>query len=296
MKWLIKQIERYPVILFLSLAMIILVVLNIFPIIWSFVLSLHRYNLAERLSEWRFVGIQNYINIFFRDVVFINSLKLTFVFLVITITCEFILGLIIALLIYEEQGKMGIARSLILLPMMITSVVVGLIWRFMLNPELGYVNYLLSLIGIKGQIWLGNPKTALLSVIIADIWQWTPFMALVMLAALESIPKEPMEAAYVDGASKIQNFRYVIFPMLKPAIGIGLVVRVADSFKTCYLFFVMTMGGPGITTQVLSLYNYKCGFKFFDIGYAAALSWIMLFMIASIVAIVLWKSRRSSLY
>jgi len=293
-KWFIDQAERNPVALFLSLTMIILVGLNVFPFIWSFAVSFCSWNLTNRLVDLKFVGIQNYISIFFRDSFFWSSVKVTFIFLVTTITVQLILGLMIALLIYGEQGKLGIVKTIIILPIMITSVVVGLIWRFMFNPELGMINYLLSLIGITGPIWLGHIQTSLLSVMIADIWQWTPFMALVLLAGLEAIPKEPLEAAYVDGASQIQSFFYVILPMLKPAMVVVLLIRTIDAFKTCDLVFVMTMGGPGTSTQVLSLYAYKWGFKFFEMGYAAAVAYIMLFAVDSVALIVLWKTNLRS--
>ena len=168
-----------------------------------------------------------------------------------------------------------------------TPVVVGIIWRLMYNPDLGMLNYFLSWFGFSPVNWTGMPGTALPSVMMADIWEWTPFVALILLAGLQSLPREPYEAALVDGASSWQTFCYITFPLLSPAMLVVLLIRVMDSFKTFDLIFVLTQGGPGMSTEILNYYTYRYGFKFFHLGYASALSWVLLVVVTIICMILI---------
>jgi multiple sugar transport system permease protein len=281
--WFINLTDRRPAFFFLLPAMLVLILLNIFPFIYSFLLSFHQWNLADRLATWKFVGLQNYATILFKDPFFWSAVRVTIVFIILSVAIELLLGLVIALLVAQETRGIDFVRTIIVIPMMITPVVVGLIWRFMYNTDLGMMNYLLGLLGIQGPVWLGDINYAMWAIIIADVWEWTPFMFLILLAALQSLPTEPIESALVDGASRLQMLRFIILPMIKPAIVIALLLRVIDSFKTFDLVYVLTMGGPGVSTQLLSLYTYKWGFKFFEMGYAAALSYVMLIAIDSVV-------------
>lgn len=269
-------VDRRPLAIFLGPAMLVLLAMAIFPFIYSIWLSLHQWNLADRNSSWQWVGIDNYRRILFHDPFFWDSVRVTVIFLTVAVSLEFILGLIIAILISQETRALGPIQTILILPMMITPVVVGLIWRFMYNPDLGMVNYLLGLVGIDGPVWLGDRRTGLISVIIADVWEWTPFMALIMLAALQSVPRDPLEAAVVDGASRWQAMTSIVFAMIRPAMIIALLLRTIDAFRSLDLFYVLTQGGPGTSTEVLSLYTYKWGFKFFQMGYAAALAYVMI--------------------
>lgn len=269
-------IDRRPAVIFLSPAVIFLGGMAAYPFVYSVWLSLHQWNLAKRKTSWNWVGFDNYRRILFEDPFFWNAVKVTLIFLSVAIIVEFLLGLGIALLISQETRLLGPIQTILVMPMMITPVVVGLIWRFMFNTDLGVINWALSSIGISGPLWLGNPSTALVSVIIADVWEWTPFMALIMLAALQSLPREPMEGAVVDGASRRQAFMTIVLPLIRPAIFIALLLRAIDAFRAFDLFYVLTQGGPGTSTEVLSLYTYKWGFKFFELGYASALAYVMI--------------------
>ncbi len=191
----------------------------------------------------------------------------------------------------EFRGR-GVVRTLIVLPLMISPVVAGLIWRFMYNTDRGMVNYLLYLIGIDKVDWLGQQASAMPAVMVADIWQWTPFVALILMAAIQALPDEPFEAALIDGASKWQMFRYLTLPMIRPALMVSILIRTMDSFKIFDLIYVLTLGGPGVSTQVLGLYTYKWGFKFFQMGYASALSYLMIFMMVIIANIIVFVMRR----
>ena len=181
----------------------------------------------------------------------------------------------------------GLIRTILILPTMMTPVVVGLIWRFMYNPELGMANYLLSFLGLGPFNWLGNRHLAMYAVMFADIWQWTPFMALVMLAGLQALPDEPFEAASIDGASGLQMVRYITLPLLRPTMLVAVLIRLMDAFKSFDLIFVLTGGGPGMTTEVLSFHIYRTGFKFFHMGYAAAMSYVMLVIVVLVSQILI---------
>ncbi|MCC6314314.1 MAG: sugar ABC transporter permease [Thermomicrobiales bacterium] len=274
-RWLRRQIDTRPAWFFLSPAIVVLLLLSIFPFIYSFWLSFHQWNLSDRTAGWTFVGFGNYVRILTGDPYFWSAARVTLAFLLVTITLEFLLGLGIATVVSQESRALGAIQTIVVLPMMITPVVVGLIWRFMYNPDHGIINYVLGKVGIAGPAWLGDARTGFWAVVVADVWEWTPFMALILLAAMQSLPREPLEAAVVDGASRWQAYRSIVLPLLRPAIGVALLLRGIDAFKTFDLIYVLTQGGPGTSTQVLSLYTYKWGFKFFELGYAAALAYLM---------------------
>lgn len=286
-------VERHVYTLMLAPAIVVLLALGIFPFLYSLWLSFNRWNLADRSATWEFVGLQNYIKIFTDDPLFWDGLRATAQFVGFGVAAQMILGIAIALLLNREYIGHGIVRTLVILPVMITPVVVGLIWRFMYNTDRGIVNYLLGLFGLPGLNWLGAQSTAMLAVIIADVWEWTPFIALIVLAALQAMDKEVLEAAMIDGSNARQRFVYVVFPMIRPAVLVALLIRLMDSFKTFDIIYVLTLGGPGTSTQVLSLYTYKYGFKFFQMGYAAALSFVMVIIVIIMANVFIRAMRRS---
>ena len=287
-----EKLDRYAPTVLLGPAVLVLALVAVFPFLYSLVLSLHNWNLADRNATWTFVGLANYVAILTHDPFFWSACKVSLIFILGAVVSEMILGLAIALLLNREFRGHGLVRTIIMLPLMTTPVVVGLIWRFMYNPERGMVNYLLSLFGITGPVWLGWQQTAMPAVIIADIWEWTPFVALIMLAALQALPEDPYEAARIDGASSWQSFLYITIPLITPALVVAGLIRLMDAFKTFDLIYVLTMGGPGSSTQVLSLYTYKYGFKFFRMGYASALSYVMVFFVVVVANIFIIVTNR----
>ena len=290
-----KKLDRHAPAVLLGPAVLVLVLVAVFPFLYSLVLSLHKWNLADRTATWTFVGLQNYVAALTRDPFFWSAVKATGIFLLGAVATEMILGMAIALLLNRQFRGQGLVRTMIMLPLMTTPVVVGLIWRFMYNPERGMVNYLLSFVGIVGPDWLGRQQTAMVAVIVADVWEWTPFVALILLAALQALPEDPYEAARIDGASGWQSFLYITVPLIMPALLVAGLIRLMDAFKTFDLIYVLTLGGPGVSTQVLSLYTYKYGFKFFRMGYASALSYIMVFLIVVVANIfIIVTSRQRS--
>ncbi|MBE0479144.1 sugar ABC transporter permease [Candidatus Aerophobetes bacterium] len=279
--------RRYNWLLFLIPAVAALISIVIFPLIFSLSLSFHDWNLI-RQREWTWAGIENYRTILFVDPYFRSTLKVALLYLAGTVPLQLGLGLVVALVLYQIAKKtIQFLRTVLVIPVTMTPVLVGMIWRLMYNPDLGYLNYFLSWFGFSPISWTGMPQTALLSVMMADIWEWTPFAALILLAGLQSLPQEPFEAALVDGASSWQTFRYVTLPLLSPAMLVVLLIRMIDSFKTFDLIFVLTGGGPGLHTETLNYYTYRYGFKFFHLGYASALSWILVMVVTAISIILI---------
>jgi len=278
--------EKQARLVFLAPAVIILLSISIFPLFYSLTLAFHDWNLGS-WAPWKFVGIDNFRTILRFDTFFHTSFRVTMVYVFGVVLLEFVLGFGIALLLNRPLRQAGLIRTILILPTMMTPVVVGLIWRFMYNPELGMANYLLSFLGLGPFNWLGNRHLAMYAVMFADIWQWTPFMALVMLAGLQALPDEPFEAASIDGASGLQMVRYITLPLLRPTMLVAVLIRLMDAFKSFDLIFVLTGGGPGMTTEVLSFHIYRTGFKFFHMGYAAAMSYVMLVIVVLVSQILI---------
>jgi multiple sugar transport system permease protein len=193
----------------------------------------------------------------------------------------------LALLLNQQIRGRGVFRASLLVPMMLPTVVVGVVWRLMLNPNFGAINGTLKQLGIntEGLTWTASPRLAFLAVIAVDVWQWTPFVFLVLLAGLQAIPQEPYEAALIDGSSRWQTFRHVTLPLLKPAILIVLLLRTMDLLRVFDQIFILTEGGPGFATEMISLYIYRTAFRFFDFGYAAAMSFVLL-AVTNVISVV----------
>jgi len=250
----------------------VLLALSIYPLIYSVTISLQRDTSSG--AVW---GLGNFTRLF-TDNFFWTAMAHTFVYAVAALTCEFLLGLGLALLLNAQIRGRGFFRASLLVPMMLPPVVVGVVWRLMLNPDFGAINGTLKWFGVSTEslTWTASPRLAMLSVIAVDVWQWTPFVFLVLLAGLQAIPQEPYEAALIDGSSRWQTFRHVTLPLLKPAILIVLLLRTMDLLRVFDQIFILTEGGPGFATETISLYIYRTAFRFFDFGYAAAMSFVLL--------------------
>jgi multiple sugar transport system permease protein len=265
---------------------IFLIIVILAPIISTFVMSLQSYNFT-RPSAKSWIGLKNYADIF-TDSLFWESIWHTVVYTVVAVASEFFLGLLIALLFYRISKENSPLMSLFILPSVISPVVVGLIFRYMLNTEFGYFTYLLNKVGLfKNIALLGNVKTALGSVIAADIWQWTPFLALMLLSGMITLPQEPFEAAKVDGASQLDTLIHIMLPLLKPVIRVSLMLRIADAVKEFDKLFVMTEGGPGTASETLNYLSYRINFRYFQMGRGSALVFIILIFIILLSIVVL---------
>jgi len=205
-----------------------------------------------------------------------------------------VLGFALALLLLQRLHGIRLIRTFLIVPMVMTPVIIGLTWRMFYNPTYGVLNFLLSDIGITGPDWLGDAHTALLSVIAVDVWQWTPFMFLILTAGLHSLPTELYESARVDGARGWQLFWHITVPLLRQVIVTAIIFRLIDCFSTFDIIYVLTSGGPGIATQTLVMYSFVQSFRWFHFGYASALAVIML-AILSAISLVLVRVGRLTL-
>ena len=261
----------FPLLL-LTPALAVLLSLSIYPLIYSITISLQRET-ADGI-KWTLANFTRLGS----DSFFLTAMAHTFVYAAATLVLEFSIGLGLALLLNTQMRGRGFFRATLLVPMMLPTVVVGVVWRLMLNANFGAINGTLKEFGLNTEslTWTASPRLAFLSVIVVDVWQWTPFVFLVLLAGLQAIPQEPYEAALIDGSSRWQTFRYVTLPLLKPAILIALLLRTMDLLRVFDQIFILTEGGPGFATETISLYIYRTAFRFFDFGYAAAMSFVLL--------------------
>lgn len=269
---------------------VFLMSVTVFPTLYALYTSTQRFLLSEPYNR-HFNGIGNYW-FMLQDSRFWGSLKTTFVFMLFSLIIEMILGVLLALLMSRKFGGSGLAKTLFLLPTITTPVVVGLIWVMMFDPQFGIINYALGQLGFAPQAWLAGEDTAIWAVIAVDVWEWTPFVALVVLAGLQSLPEEPYEAATVEGASAIQKFIHLTLPLIQPYLVIAFVFRFMDLFRWFDTIYVMTKGGPGTATETLNMFGYLTGFNFMNVGYAASIGLTMLFMIIAISKFVIHFARK----
>ncbi|KQR29965.1 sugar ABC transporter permease [uncultured Agrobacterium sp.] len=262
---------------FLAPAVLTLFIIGIYPTIFALVTSFRRYNIARPREGFPFVGFENYASVL-SDSTFWASLFLTAKFYVTVLPIEIVLGLMIALLLHKPgMGFLkSLARVTLVVPLATTYAVVGLIGRLIFNGDFGVANWFLDVLGIGGIDWLGSQSGAFAAIAIMDIWQWTPFCALIFLAGLSMVPGEIEEAARLETSSKLSLLRFVQLPYLMPGLTALLILRSADVLKLFDMVFVMTRGGPGSATDLVSIYIQRIGFRVFDLGTASAQAILLL--------------------
>lgn len=287
--WL-RQLEPA---LYIGPAFLILFVILVYPLGYSFWLSFHEWTLAGFVNGVPWVGLDNYLSLLAQKD-FLNSLGMTFTFVISALALEFTLGMGVALLLNQSLFGRNLVRSLIFLPMMCTNVVIGLTWRLLFNYEYGIIDFYIRQIGLPPVEWLSAPGVAMVAVILVDVWNTTSFVALMLLAGLQSLPEEPFEAARIDGASAWQTFTYLTLPMLRPAILVALLWRLIDTFRIFDVVYLLTAGGPARTTEMISLYVYTYGFKSFNLGYASAASYTMILIMLVLAGLLARSIGRSS--
>ena len=275
---------------FLFPGLFVLIGILIFPIIFTIRLSLSGWN--SYTPEMNFIGITNYIRLFTDDPRFWESFfRLSFLS-VTTVILQYVIGFALAMMVWREIKFKRFFRVIFLIPMMTTPVIMTVIWRTFFHESLGPLNDLLGRVGVEPILWLSDPVIAKFTVIIVEVWQWTPFMFLLLLAGLLSLPKEPFLAAAIDGASSFRKFVYVTFPLMAP-ISIGaIIIRLIEASKIMDTVFVLTSGGPGTATETSSFYIYIKGLREFQMGYAATLSFtylVIMIISLTIIAKVLTK-------
>lgn len=271
-------LESLPVsfeMLLLLPSVLTLAVLSIIPLVVMIFLSFHEVNFTP-VEEQIFIGFGNYAQMA-GDGAFWNSLKVTAIYVGGSLSLQLALGILISVMLHRVITGENVFTSIIIMPMMIAPVVVGLIWQFLLDPSFGLYTYLLNQVGLfVTQPILGDSDSAMAAVILMDTWQWTPLVVLIVLARLKSIPEHLYEAARVDGATGITQFRYVTLPLLKPAIAIALLLRSMDLMRYFAKVFITTGGGPSSSTKIIGLYVYEQALRFFNLGYGSAVGLVLL--------------------
>jgi multiple sugar transport system permease protein len=264
--------------LLIAPAVVVLLALNIFPTLYALDVSLYYWRLAG-LQPRRFIGINNYL-LLVGDDRFLNSILVSAEFVVLAVSLEFLLGLGLAFVFNARLPGLATLRKLSLLPVMLMPLVAGLAWFYMFNENFGVVNWFVWLLTGHRAPFLTDPYLALGALVVADAWQWTPFVMLVLFAALQSLPEYVYEAACMDGLSEWQIFWRVTLPLLRPVILIVVVIRIVDALRMIELVFMMTKGGPGGYTEVVPWYLYVTGFTSLNLGYAAAMAVMMIVMVS----------------
>ena len=278
-----------PLLLLPSVGLLLLILVGpFFYMVWT---SFTDLSFAIPGRDGNFVGFDNFRRLMRDDPIFWGSFFLTLKFVFWTVTIEFVTGFALALLLFHFIERRRVVLTLLLVPMMLAPVAVGLIWKLLLQGDFGMVTYYLRLFGLLDirSALLSNAALVLPTVILIDVWQWTPFVTLVMLAGLMSLPREPFEAAIMDGATPVQVFRDVALPLLRPIIALVLLLRGIDAFKEFDKIFILTGGGPGTTTELLSIYTYRVNFKSWDLGYGATCAF-MVYLVVLVFCSVLYKA------
>ncbi len=273
---------------FLAPAVVIMALALLYPLGYMVYGSFRDWDPSQTLGESTFIGLKNYVTLW-NDPNFRESVAVTLKFAISVVTVEMFIGVGLALLLDRKLRGMSLLRTLFILPMMIAPVVVGLIWRYMYHPTVGVFNKSLKSMGFESVDWLG--QHALLSVIIADIWQWTPFIFILSLAALQSLPRSALEAARIDGATGWQQIIHIKLPLMMPVLIVTGLLRLIDAFKVLEVILVMTEGGPGLSTEILALRISRTATEFRELGVAAAMSNYLLMMLLLLTIVMLAYNR-----
>lgn len=284
-RWLernIKYVFPLPAVLFV-------VIMMVFPIAYTLRLSFYDWSMSSLVPpQW--VGLSNYKTLIFSDPRFLSSIYRTFGFTFAAIAVETFLGVIIALLFNQDFKGKNILKTLFLLPMIATPVAIGLVWLLIYEPNIGFANKVLQLLHLSPQLWLASPKQVLMSLVIVDVWQWTPMISLMVLAGLTSLPTEPYEAAMVDGATRWQVLTRITLPLLQPTILVAVLLRSIDALKTFDIIYAMTGGGPDFHSETINIYSFVQGFSYFKLGMTSAL--LMIFFVIVLAMSMLLVSAR----
>lgn len=271
-------LRRIPVHwLLLAPALFFVAAMALFPLGYSFLLGFREWKLARSVTPGDWVGLQNYWNLLTDDPDFLEAVQVTMVFVVSNVLVTVLVALGAALLLHRAGRINTFARVLLILPFVMSPALVGISFRFFLNGEYGIVHHLIGLAfpSMVDTIWLADSTLAMVAVVAADVWHWAPYMTLVMLGGLASIPKETEEAARVDGASGWAVFRDVTLPQLLPVISVVLVLKTVFALKAFDIIYTLSNGGPGHSTQTLAYFVYETAFNYYDMGYAAAAAYIL---------------------
>jgi multiple sugar transport system permease protein len=276
--------------LYILPALIFIILIFLIPLVYTVSMSFLRWNLLRPDLGIRFIGVSNYERLF-TDEFTLYTVGRTFYFVIGAVVVELLAGLCIALALNTEFKGWKVVQSILLIPFMIAPVVVGFVWRFILNNDYGPIIHFIKQIGLDGlvsQPLLSNPNAVIPVLIMADAWEFIPFVTLVLLAGLKSLPYEPYEAAYVDGATANQRFFYITLPLLRPSVLVAVVIRTLTSLRVFDIVFIMTGGGPGTSSETLAFYGYRMAFQSYNIGFSSTIN-MLTFGIAIVFTLIYMK-------
>ena len=283
--------ERNLQILFPLPAIVFIGLLMVFPILYTLYLSFTNWNLTSGM-EPSFVGLNSYLRVF-SEPRFLHALGRTFTFTVFAVAIEVVLGVAIALILNRAFVGRSVAKLLLLLPLVATPVAVGIVFNLFYDPTIGLLNFVLHALGLPQGRWVSSENTVIASLVLVDVWQWTPMITLIVLAGLAGLSEEPVEAARVDGASDWQILRYVTIPMVMPVILTAMILRLIDALKTFDIIFAMTGGGPGYASETLNIMGFKYSFEYFRMGQSSVIL-VALFLVVLLCSLGIMKLRASS--
>jgi multiple sugar transport system permease protein len=269
-------------------ALVVVVGVIIFP--WAFTLwmSVHEWKVG---SGPAFAGLANYLRLP-NDPRFVEAVWHTIVYTALSIVLPLLLGTLAAVIFHARFPLRGLLRGIFILPMMATPVAIALVWTMMFHPQLGVLNYLLSLVGLPPQLWVFAPATVIPSLVLVETWQWTPLVMLIVLGGLAAIPTEPYESALIDGANFWQIFRHITLPLITPFLFIAAMLRMIDAVKSFDIIYAITQGGPGTASETINLYLYSVAFAYYDVGYGSAIAVVFFVLIVALAAALLVMRRR----
>jgi multiple sugar transport system permease protein len=261
----------------------------VFPWAFTLFMSVHEWKIG---SPWVFVGFANYAKLA-SDPRFLESIGHTLWFTLLAVALPVVFGTASALVFNERFPLRGLCRAVFILPMMATPVAVALVWTMMFHPQLGVLNYLLTLAGLPPALWVYDAATVIPSLVLVEVWHWTPLVMLIVLGGLAAAPTEPYESARIDGASAWQMFRHVTLPLILPFIVLATVIRTIDALKAFDTIFVITGGGPGTASETINIYLYLQAFSFYNIGYASAVVVVFFVLIIVLAMVLLWLRQKA---
>jgi multiple sugar transport system permease protein len=261
----------------------------VFPWVFTLWMSAHEWNVT---GDHAFVGLANYKKLF-TDQRFLESVWRTFWFTLLATIIPIVLGVWAALVFHREFPFRGILRTVFVMPMMATPVAIALVWTMMFHPQLGVLNYLLSLVGLPPFAWVYSPATVIPTLVLVEVWHWTPLVMLIVLGGLAGLPTDPYEAALIDGTSSWQMFRHITWPLILPYVMIALVIRTIDSLKVFDTIAVISQGGPGTASETLNYFLYLQAFQFYNLGYASAVVVIFFVIIIALSLLLLYLRQKT---
>jgi multiple sugar transport system permease protein len=270
-------------------ALIVVVAVIVFPWVFTIWMSLNEWKVG---SPTTFVGLANYLRLP-TDPRFVEAIGHTLLYTVLSVVLPLIFGTLAAVVFHVNFPFRGFLRAVFIMPMMATPVAVALVWTMMFHPQLGVLNYLLSLVGIPPQLWVFHPATVIPSLVLVETWHWTPLVMLIVLGGIAAIPAEPYESAKIDGATHWQMFHYITLPLIAPFLFIAAMIRTIDAVKSFDTIFAITQGGPGSASETINLYLYSVAFVYYDLGYGSAIAVVFFALIVALAAVLLYLRQRT---